>query len=375
MKRNYPPNFTYQDFARDFTAEFFEPEKWADLFAESGARYVVLTSKHHEGYTLWPSKNSFSWNAKDMGPKRDLVGGLATAVRTRHPHLKFGLYHSLYEWFNPLYLQDKANNFNTCDFVRMKAMPELYDLVLNYEPEVLWSDGDWEAPDSYWESKPFLAWLYNDSPVRGTVVTNDRWGKDTLCKHGDFYTCADRYSPGVLQSHKWENCLTIDRRSWGFRRNAPLSDYMTIEELIEELVKTVSCGGNMLMNVGPTKDGIITPIYEERLRQMGKWLRTNGEAIYGSRPWTCQNDTLTQRVWYTKNGKSIYASVLFWPDDDYLMLGCPRLPATSNVYLLGYNAETLPWEIVDGNLRIKLPKLNRVESEWAYVFKISNVLN
>lgn len=115
-----------------------------------------------------------------------------------------------------------------------------------HRKQVVWSDGDWEAPDDYWASKEFIAWLYNDSPVRDTVVTNDRWGKDTLCRHGDFYTCADRYSPGVLQSHKWENCLTIDRRSWGFRRNAPLSDYMAIEELIEELVKTVSCGGELV---------------------------------------------------------------------------------------------------------------------------------
>lgn len=110
---------------------------------------------------------------------------------------------------------------------------------------MIWSDGEWEAPDTYWGSKEFLAWLYNDSPVKDTVVSNDRWGTNTLCKHGGFYTCQDRYNPGVLQPHKWENCFTIDGRSWGFRRNAPLSDYLTINKLLEQLVQTVSCGGSL----------------------------------------------------------------------------------------------------------------------------------
>jgi alpha-L-fucosidase len=78
----------------------------------------------------------------------------------------------------------------------------------------VWADGDWEMYDTYWKSKEFLAWLYNDSPVRDTVVTNDRWGKDDNCKHGGYYTCTDRYNPGVLQKHKWENCFTIDSRTW-----------------------------------------------------------------------------------------------------------------------------------------------------------------
>ena len=114
---------------------------------------------------------------------------------------------------------------------------------------------------------------------------------------GGFYTCDDRYNPGKLLPHKWENCLTIDRNSWGFRRNARLSDFLTTHELIKELASTVSCGGNMLLNVGPTSDGRITPIFEERLRQMGAWLDVNGEAIYGSRPWTYQNDSLTPNIW------------------------------------------------------------------------------
>lgn len=118
MNKNYPPNFQYGDFAPEFKAEFFDPQQWASLFNASGAKYVVLTSKHHEGYTLWPSANSWNWNAYDVGPHRDLVGDLADAIR-KNTSLRFGLYHSLYEWFNPLYLSDKNQSFHKQDFVNV----------------------------------------------------------------------------------------------------------------------------------------------------------------------------------------------------------------------------------------------------------------
>ncbi|MCL4155950.1 UNVERIFIED_CONTAM: hypothetical protein GTU68_025428 [Idotea baltica] len=129
MKRSFRPGFTYQDFGSLFTAEFFDPEEWADLFGAAGARYIVLTSKHHEGFTLWPSNHSWGWNAKDIGPGRDLIGDLAQSLRKRQPHIHFGLYHSLFEWFNPLYIGDENNGFTTDDFVRTKTLPELYEIV------------------------------------------------------------------------------------------------------------------------------------------------------------------------------------------------------------------------------------------------------
>uniref|UniRef100_G1NJS8 alpha-L-fucosidase n=1 Tax=Meleagris gallopavo TaxID=9103 RepID=G1NJS8_MELGA len=232
MKANYPPGFSYEDFGPLFTAEFFDPNQWADILKASGAKYVVLTSKHHEGFTLWGSKYSWNWNAVDVGPKRDLVAELETSVRNR-TDLRFGLYHSLFEWFNPLFLEDATNVFKTRKFSTSKSLPELYEIVTKYQPEIVWSDGDENAPDTYWNSTGFLAWLYNDSPVRDTVVTNDRWGVGSICKHGGFYTCSDRYNPGHLLPHKWENCMTIDKRSWGYRRNANLEDYLTIEDLVK----------------------------------------------------------------------------------------------------------------------------------------------
>ncbi|XP_032691196.1 alpha-L-fucosidase-like [Odontomachus brunneus] len=370
MKERYPPNFTYQDFAREFTAEFFNATQWSEIFQASGARYIVLTSKHHEGYTLWPSRYSFSWNAMDVGPRKDLVGELAQAIRSK-TNIKFGLYHSMFEWYNPLYLADKKNNFTTDTFVTQKTMPELQELVETYKPEIVWSDGDWEASDSYWKSKEFLAWLYNESPVKDTVVVNDRWGSNIACHHGGFYTCTDRFNPGVLLGHKWENCMTIDKISWGFRRNAVFAEYYTLEGLVGELVTTVSCGGNLLMNVGPTKDGIISPIFEERLREMGAWLTINGEAIYDTKPWSVQNDTLTGTVWYTqsKDNKQLYASILQWPNDDILYLGSLKPSENSQIYLLGYPS-AIDWKQTDDKLTIQLPaKAHRNQPAW--VLKIN----
>ncbi|CAG2168588.1 unnamed protein product, partial [Oppiella nova] len=338
MNKNFKPNFTYADFAPLFTAEFYDPDHWAEIFKASGARYVVLTSKHHEGYTLWPSKYSWNWNAMDVGPNRDLVGDLAKAVRKAD--LRFGLYHSLYEWFNPLYLEDKANKFATNRFVTHKTRPELEEIVNAYKPEVIWSDGDWEAPDTYWNSTDFLAWLYNESPVKDTVVTNDRWGQGTPQTHGGYYSGPDRYQPDVLPKHKFENAMTVDKNAWTFRRDVQLSDFLTPHELIATLVQTVSLGGNILINVGPTHDGRIAPIFEQRLRELGAWLAVNGEAIYGSKPWTHQNDTITPHIWYElytkQTDKTVYASVLDWPKTDApVVLGAVNYTAVSSVQLLG----------------------------------------
>ncbi|GAB1607878.1 alpha-L-fucosidase-like isoform X1, partial [Argonauta hians] len=377
MTKNYRPGFTYADFAPMFTAEFFNSDQWANLFAASGAKYVVFTSKHHEGYTNWPSKYSPNWNSKDVGPRRDIVGELANSIKKTPIH--FGLYHSLFEWFHPIYLQDKANKFKTQDFVREKTMPELYELVKKYKPDIIWSDGDWEAPDKYWNSTEFIAWLYNDSPVRDSIVVNDRWGAGISCRHGDIYTCKDRYNPGKLINHKWENAMTIDKYAWGYRRRARLSDFYTIENLISLLVETVSCGGNLLMNVGPTHDGRIAPIFEERLLQVGQWLKVNGEAIYSSKPWTHQNDTYTKKVWYTSkvdnNSTVLYASMLFWPTNHMLLLGAVKPTSNTVVTMLGYPHTFSHSYYSTTGLKIDLPDIpgSQLPCNWAWVFKITNI--
>jgi len=370
MKKNYPEKFQYQNFAPQFTAEFYDATQWAKLFEESGAKYIVLTAKHHEGFTNWPSKVSWNWNSQDVGPHKDLVGELAEAIRS-NTALHFGLYHSLFEWFNPMYLEDKKNNFTTQKFVSKKTMPELYELVNTYKPDVVWSDGDF-GPTSYWNTTNFLAWLYNDSPVKDTVVTNDRWGADGVrCNHGGFYTCHDRYNPGKLLKHKWENCMTIDKASWGYRRNANIQDFLTIEEVITTLVSTISCGGNLLMNVGPTKEGTIAPVFQERLRQIGAWLKVNGEAVYSSEPWRAQQDAVDKNVWYTKKDAYVYGFILKWPVNSSLKLADPVSVTSSPVVItmLGSDLGPLKFNVANGQINVELPNVVSRGLKWAWVLK------
>jgi len=349
MSAHFSPDFTYQDFGPQFQANFFNASEWVDIVASSGAKYFVFTTKHHDGFANWPNARSFGWNSHDIGPKRDIVGELEKSFKS-DGRVKFGLYHSMFEWFHPLYLQDAASNFTVDDFVKTKMTPELTDLIMKYKPDILWSDGD-AGPVDYWESLQFLAWLYTSSPVSETVVTNDRWGHGVQCKHGDFFTCADRYNPHSLQNHKWENALTLDRKSWGYRRNMKLSDVLTMGEIIENLVSTVSCGGNMLLNVGPSSDGVIPVIFRQRLITLGHWLNVNGEAIYSSSPWKCQNDTITDNVWYTTNikSKNVYAILLSRLEinpDSWVILGCVTPPKTKKmkITILEQQEDVLLWK-------------------------------
>ena len=130
--------------------------------------------------------------------------------------------------------------------------------------------------------------------------------------------------------------MTMDKISWGHRRNIKLGDLLTIQELVKTLAETVSCGGNLLMNVGPDSSGVIPVIFQERMKQMGNWLAVNGEAIYSSKPWTHQNDTLNGDVWYTSkisedDGEVVYATILEWPESGSLDLGCPEPGADTRV--------------------------------------------
>ncbi|XP_068671840.1 alpha-L-fucosidase-like [Montipora foliosa] len=382
VEENYPPGFSYNNFAAQFKAEFFNATQWAKLVASSGARYFVFTSKHHEGFANWNSSVAWNWNSVDIGPHRNIVDELAKAIRRlTKPRVRFGLYYSLYEWFNPHYLFDKASGFKTDEYVKAVMRPQLYDLVNTYKPDYLWTDGEWEAKDTYWKSKEFLSWLYNESPVKDRVVVNDRWGKGLRCKHEVVCTGKDRYHPGKLQKKKWENAMTIDALSWGFRREANLNDFLSIQELIKQLVTTVSCGGNLLMNVGPASDGTISPIFQERLTQMGNWLKVNGDAIYKTRPWTSQNDSVSGDVWYTTKGKHVFAIALRWPRSGKMPLGDVKANHHTSVKLLGRKKD-INWRYrIDrkgrkGGMVIHLPAIpvSDLPCRWAWVFKLSHLV-
>lgn len=362
---HYGANFQYQDFASLFKADLYDPDQWAGLFERAGARYVVLTSKHLDGFCLWPCPARWNWNAVDIGPHRDLAGDLTRAVTAKG--LKMGFHYTMYEWYNPVYLGDLPR------YVSEQVFPQLKDLVERYHPSILWTDGEWEYPSADWKSTEFLAWLLNDSPVRDEIAINDRWGKDTRSKHGGFYTSEyETFMPaGVKQgpAHKWEECQGMGT-SFGYNRMEDADDYKSATTLIHLLVNTVSKGGNFLLDIGPTADGRIPVIMQERLLQMGAWLKVNGEAIYGTNSWREMSEG---DVRYTNKSDAVYAIAETWPSQE-LVLSIPRPTAKTSVTLLGRNLP-LKWREDGGKLRIEVPAITKLELALpeAYVFKLTGV--
>jgi alpha-L-fucosidase len=361
----YGEKFKYPDFAPMFKADLFDPKQWADVFARSGAKYIVLTSKHHEGFCLWPSAQSWNWNAFDVGPHRDLAGELTEAVKARG--LKMGFYYSMYEWFNPLYKEDVKR------YVAEHMLPQMKDLVERYQPSLVWPDGEWDHPSETWRSTEFLAWLYNESAVRDEVVVNDRWGKECRSKHGGFYTTEYGEVGGakkLAEQRKWEECRGIGA-SFGYNRNETVDEYAAASALVHLLVNTVSRGGNLLLDIGPTSDGRIPVIMQQRLIEMGQWLQVNGEAIYGTRPW--RESAEGDAVRYTAKPDALYAICLKWPGPE-LVLKSPKGSDKTAATLLGY-PKPLKCRAESDGLHIEVPPLTieEVPSLHAHVIKLTGV--
>jgi len=394
--KNYGANFKYQDFAPRFTAELFDAKRWADVFARAGIKYVVPTSKHHEGFALWPSAEASRtwgrpWNAVEIGPKRDLLGELAEATRARG--LKFGFYYSLYEWFNPLWKTDRAR------YVTEHMTPQFKDVVTRYQPAIIFSDGEWDMTAKEWHSEELLAWLYNESPSRDEVVVDDRWGSDTRHKHGGYWTT--EYAAGMKDgTHAWEESRGM-AFSYGYNRAERIDDYKTAREFVLVLADLVSRGGNLLLDIGPAADGTIPPVMEERLLQIGAWLRVNGEAIYGTRcaPRTCQwtegekprqeygeymvkynlldqvgqqprDGVAVKQVFFTQKPDALYAITAGWPGKELVLHGV-KMPSGASVTMLGVPG-TLKTSLTGDTLTITTPVLGPDEAPCrdAFVFKV-----
>lgn len=365
----YGAKFQYQDFTRDFKAELFNPDQWAEIFKNAGANYIVLTSKHHEGFTLWPSAESSNWNSVDAGPHRDLCGDLTKSVKAKGLHM--GFYYSLYEWFNPLYTS------NVSKYVDDHMMPQLKDLVTRYEPDIVWTDGEWEQPSNVWKSTEFLSWLYNESPVKNTVVVNDRWGTETRSKHGGIYTTEYdlmHYEnvAGKTMERPWEECRGIGG-SFGYNRNESLENYETSEALIHILIDKVARGGNLLLNVGPTADGRIPVIMQQRLADMGAWLKINGEAIYNTRKWN-NSPAVTPKttIYYTKKGNDLYVILTKWQDKP---IEVTEINKATSVSMLGFNGK-VKFSTSGNKITITPPALSPANnpSNYAWVLKIKQAL-
>ena len=266
----------YAELTKHWKAELWNPDEWAQLFKEAGARYVMLVTKHHDGYSLWDDPQQPTWNSTVSGPRRNIVGELTDAVRRKGMRMCF--YYSLPEWSNPrhIWMQDPDDQIS--DYVDNYMVPQFKELVSRYRPDAIFADGDWQNTAKQFHSEELISWYYNT--VGPDAIVNDRWGQGT--QHG-FRT--PEYSAGIsVQGDRpWAECRGIGR-SFGYNRNEDISNFLTDRQLIQHFCELVADGGGMTLNVGPMADGTIPFIQQERLLALGRWLKVNGEAIYGSEP-------------------------------------------------------------------------------------------
>lgn len=394
----YGENFTYPDFVPMFDCNMYDADQWAKIFEKSGAKYVVLTSKHHDGYCLWPSAEADKnwgrpWSSTNSGPMRDLLGELTTAVRKTD--VKIGIYYSLYEWFNPLYTNDVDL------FVDNHMIPQFKDVVEKYAPSLIFTDGEWDHPHTKWKATEVLSWLYNESASKDDVVINDRWGKKTRHNHGGYYTT--EYGSGMPNAvNAWEENRGM-AHSFGFSKTENLEDYNSTQQLVYMLIDIVSRGGNFLLDIGPTGDGRIPVIMQERLLEMGDWMDVNGEAIYGTTCWenTCQwtkgkaeepkrgryktkydvmkltvspdDGMATKEILFTQKKDVLYCICPVYPKGQ-LVVKDVQLQAGATVEMLGYS-EKVSWKQKGKNVVINVPALtaSEVPCEFAWTFKLSGI--
>ncbi len=297
----YGKDFKYEQFADRFTCEKWDPAQWAKLFKQAGAGYVVLTTKHHDGYCLYPSKYT-DYNSLCRGPKRDLTGELTDAVRGEG--LRMGTYYSgLFDWTThpyPRLRHDVYDSYNRTYGFADYSYNQATELVDLYKPDVLWNDIGW--PDKGQADLPPLFAHYYNTVKDGLI--NDRWS----CDWCDVMTAEYLLGRKSLNK-KWEMCRGLGL-SFGYNQNEGDETVMSGEALVRLLVDCVSNNGNLLINIGPKSDGTIPDIQMDRLMKLGAWMAKHSDAIIATRPWMeKQQDDLGGGVkaYYTRKGNDLYA--------------------------------------------------------------------
>lgn len=380
-RTSYGSKFSYFDFQPIFeeAAAGMDPAAWADTFSAAGAKYVVMVTKHHDGYTLWPTKRNNPLR-ENYFSKRDFVGELTTEVRKRG--LKMGHYYSgVLDWtFNTDPITDFfsfLSNQRQSEAYIEYANAHWYEIIERFETDILWNDIGYPAGA---DVNRLFADYYNT--VQDGLI-NDRWTQTKVpgnplgrllmkaavarmtrkmkkeglelepkC-HYDFRTPEYKTYPDV-RPEKWETCRGIGN-SFGYNQLEGGDRMMTGAEIIVSLVDTVSKNGNLLLNVGPTADGTIPEMQKKPLMDLGAWLKRNGEAIYGTRPWT-RPDARTLEgndIRFTRTDRAVYATVI--DPAPRSTLSIPDFPfvAGDSVELLG-EPGTAVAEPIDRGVRVTL---------------------
>ncbi|NIM49746.1 MAG: alpha-L-fucosidase [Gemmatimonadales bacterium] len=378
------PVSDYEAFAAQFNPLQFDATEWVRIAKDAGMKYIIITSKHHDGFCLWDSDVS-QYDIVDATPfGRDVLRELADAAALEG--IRLGFYHSIMDWHHrdaqaphfPTYNTSEKSNPDFPRYVEDYLKPQIRELVTDYHPAVLWFDGEWIPEWTHEMGLDMYGFVRSLSP---DILVNNRVDKGRKGMQGmtrtDQRYAGDFGTPEqeILESAStlyWESCMTMND-TWGFKSTD--DNWKSAETLIHNLVDIASKGGNYLLNVGPTAEGLIPAASVERLAEMGDWMEVNGEAIYGSRPWTNHRDG--DRVRYTRVGDHIYAVSLGWPGRQ-LTLHHVQPQAGSEIHLLGYD-QPLSWsyDASDG-LTITLPEALQDEAarpcEYAYSFKIAGGL-
>ena len=370
-RQTYGPDFSYYDFVPQFNEAIkqWDPSEWADLFKSVGARYVVLTTKHHDGFLLWPSKHANPYQ-ENYYAARDLVGELTQAVRDRD--MKMGLYYSSgLDWtFN----DQVINNFPDL-FSAVPQQPEYAayidnhwrELIERYDPWVLWADIG--SPKAY-DAQAVIADYYNLQP-QGVVNNRHKFtlpGTSGPVIHHDFTTPEYQVLDSIAQK-KWETCRGIGL-SFGYNQTEDAKEFLSVDELVDSFVDIVSKNGNLLLNVGPEADGTIPSGQRERLEGLGSWLATNGEAIFGSRPWKQAQATTAAggRVRFTQKGDTIYVILLDEAPGGEAIIENVDWEAIASVRSLQTDQD-VPYQLDGKNLRLTISPADPAPAH-AYAIKI-----
>ena len=402
-----PPEFGYKDIIPEFKAENWDPDAWAELFEEVGAKYVVMTAEHHDGWANWDSDLT-PWNAVDKGPKRDLVGDLGKALRKRGLKYAPSYHRERHQTFfaKKLYVVMAEPQPDIAEEIR--RVPEaasLYgpfgltkefvddyvarwkEIQSKYQPDFLWMDdfpiytrdgnqvrkGQAKPDVQYFDDqvRAMITDFMNDGAVRGADVYVNNKGANRNWPDGIGCLEKDNLKLKVI-GPKWQSCTTFGT-SFGYLAAEESPDYphkkKSVEQVIHEMVEIISRNGNFLINIGPKADGTIPAWQVERLRAMGDWLAINGEAIYGSRYWK-ETTQANEHLSFTTNGKKLYAIKCAKPTAAFTIEATAgwATDQVKSVKLIGSDAPVL-WNITAAGLSITPPK-DLGKSMYAWAFEI-----
>ncbi len=408
--------FGYKEFFPQFRAEKFDANAWAKLFKEAGVKYVVPVAEHHDGFPMYDSDLT-DWTAVKHGPHRDVIAEQAKAFRKAG--IVFGASsHRAEHWFffdggmyfdsdvrDPRFadLYGPAVNKRTSEAQAEPPTKEFLDdwllrsceIVDKYRPEVLYFDWWICQPVFQPYLKTFAAYYYNRGVEwKKQVAINFKEWEGISFPRGAGVFDMERGAASEIQPALWQTCTSVSRNSWGYITNHVYKDS---GEIVDELVDVISKNGTLLLNIGPKADGTIPEREQQILREIGAWLKTNGEAIYGTRPWVKFGEGPTQTAAgsftdktekkaftaedfrFTTKGKTLYAIALAWPEDRRLVvktLAAPRCATgdlwnhAKRVALLGYNGK-LKWERTDEGLVVHLPE--KAPCSFAVTLRIEGV--